>query len=300
MTSTLPNDRLLAPAWLDALCPPPNAPTSSRSDACTLHRADHEGLLRLTGVIPRAQAMDTRAFERAIGGLYTRLFAETVASDHPHLLRVWNGLPGITEPMTPTPDTTRDWESRAPRRDPFNRYMVFNAARNAAFLERFGHDTELARVTPAATAVGHRGADVQVHLLASRDPATAIENPRQTPAYRYSPRFGPKPPVFVRATRYRGRLFVSGTASVVGEDSMHPDDLDAQLTETLHNLRIITQHDQAPGTPYQHLRVYAARPDTLARLTDDLQQAYPDMATLELMHADICRPSLLVEIEAAT
>jgi len=294
----LPKDRLVAPAWLDALCPSPES--FEATDQYTLQRSESDGVCRLSGALLGIQVMEAGEFESAIADFYGRLFAELEDSGYLHLLRIWNGLPGIIEPMSPQPAELRRWESRSPQHEPFDRYMAFNAGRSAAFHKRFGGDTQLANSTPAATAVGHIGRDLQIHILASKQPGTAIENPRQTPAYRYSPRYGPCPPVFARATRFGDRLFVSGTASVVGEQSMHPDKLQAQLEETLSNLQAVSELGNSAGLPFQHFRAYAPNTNDLPCIAEALRSRYPEMRSLELMQADLCRRDLNVEIEAAT
>jgi chorismate lyase/3-hydroxybenzoate synthase len=298
MIIQLPNDRLDAPAWLDELCPPPDS--IDTTDRYALSRSASGGISRLSGTLLRIDRMDAKELESAVAAFYARLFTVLEENNHPFLLRIWNGLPGIVERMSAPPAELRDWESRAPQHEPFDRYMAFNAGRSSAFHERLGGDTQLASATPAATAVGHQGRDLQIHILASDQPGTPIENPRQTPAYRYSPRYGPCPPVFARATRFGDKLFVSGTASVVGEQSMHADKLQAQLRETLNNLQTVTELSSEADITLRHFRAYAPNIKDLPRITETLRSHYPDLQSLELMQADICRRDLSVEIEAAT
>lgn len=303
MIRQLPHDRLLAPAWLDELCPPPDpAPHNTApndTSPATTHTAQ-QGILRVCATLKDADALPADRLEHAVADLYKQLFELMRSQQHPYLLRIWNGLPGINDGMTAPQDEQHDWDANTPDHEPFDRYMAFNAGRNTAFRGRFGDDDGLAHFTPAATAVGHAGKDLQIHILASNSPGKAIENPRQTPAYHYSQRYGPRPPVFVRATRFGDRLFVSGTASIVGEQSMHPDKLQAQFEETLANLSAITQRPQQADARLHHFRVYAPKADDLPMLADKLQQAYPSLRSIELMRADICRRNLRVEIEAAS
>ncbi|MEM6550594.1 MAG: hypothetical protein AAF750_00455 [Planctomycetota bacterium] len=291
----LPDDELLAPSWLDALCPPPAAPSGD----ATLNHAAQNGMLRVHAALPHASTMDARQLEDTVEDLYTRLFDLLDQTGHPHLLRLWNGLPGIVQPITAPADQLADWESQAPEHEPFDRYMAFNAGRTAAFVQRFGED-QLPHRTPAATAVGHLGEHLQVHLLASEQPGEALENPRQTPAYRYSPRFGPSPPVFVRAMRFGQHLFVSGTASIVGEESQHPNQLQAQFDETLANLRAVMAGIGEPDDRLRHFRIYATDAEDLPALARGIESAYPSRVSIELMRSDICRNNLCLEIEAAS
>src|ERR1700727_1147856 len=70
-----------------------------------------------------------------------------------------------------------------------------------------------------------------------------IKTPRQTSAYHYPPKFGKHSPTFSRAClapAHAGtRLFISGTASIVGHASLHPGDVRAQTRETLANIKAL-------------------------------------------------------------
>ncbi|MGB0766535.1 MAG: hypothetical protein ACPGYV_02360 [Phycisphaeraceae bacterium] len=298
MTTALPDHELIAPAWLDTICPPTQPVQAAGDDA--IERSAQSGMLRLKATLPECRHLDAIALEEAVDRLYRTLFDLLEESEHAHLLRIWNGVPGILDPMQlPTPALSR-WERVAPTHEPFDRYMAFNAGRSQAFRRWTRGTQQPPTICPAATAVGHRGTDLQVHLLASDRPGIAYENPRQTPAYNYSPRYGPYPPIFARATRYEERLFISGTASVVGEKSMHADQLEPQLNETVNNLRCIAQQAGEDATTLRHFRAYATDEQDLPVIAETLHQHFPNIRSLEWMRADLCRPDLRVEIEATT
>ncbi len=189
--------------------------------------------------------------------------------------RVWAFLP------RPTDDDGIDLE----------RYMRFNAGRSEAY-RAFAH---LVQVVPAGTCVGHAGTDLVVHALATDESFSAVENPRQRPAWRYSQRFGPVPPTFVRATRTPTLLLASGTASVVGEESLHLENIDAQFEETLANLAVLSAAGGGDGR-WRSLQVYVRDAAHLARVQALATEAFGD--DLErVLHAPLCRRELLVEIE---
>lgn len=157
---------------------------------------------------------------------------------------------------------------------------------------------------PAATAIGTREPGLLVYLVATRTPARAIENPRQVSAYQYPERYSPKSPAFARATLLvtatGPMLMVSGTASIVGHESRHPDDVVAQARETLSNLQAL--HDAAgrelPGPAW--LRVYLRRPEDRAAVASVIAEHYKAMKpgpVIQWARGDICRPELLLEIE---
>ena len=82
----------------------------------------------------------------------------------------------------------------------------------------------------AATAIGLPSPPDQLHVhwLATKQPGIAIENPRQVSAFAYPRDYGPVAPGFSRAMLLPGDtplLLISGTASIVGHASQHPDTL---------------------------------------------------------------------------
>ena len=115
------------------------------------------------------------------------------------------------------------------------------------------------------------------------------------------------PPCFSRATiatlNGAPRLLVGGTASIVGQDSMHVDDADAQLEETLRNLEALIR--AALGDPrsaralerLRDLRVYVARPEDAAAIRSRLDVRCPRADRIEIAISRVCRPELMVEIE---
>ncbi|MFP5287027.1 MAG: pteridine-dependent deoxygenase like protein, partial [Thermoanaerobaculia bacterium] len=143
--------------------------------------------------------------------------------------------------------------------------------------------------------------------LAADRPGRAVDNPRQIAPYRYSRRYGPLPPCFARATVIHPPhgaplALVGGTASIVGEQSVHPGDLERQTDETLTNLAALLR---AAGMPehssalaaFRDVRVYFPDPRRVDELRVLLKNAFPGAESIEWVRADICRAELLVEIE---
>lgn len=225
--------------------------------------------------------------ERETGGLtgaaeaaYRRLVEFQRRQPQAHLLRVWNHFDAINE-----------GEGDAER----YRQFCVGRARGLAGLKN--------EQLPAGTAVGRRGSErrLQVCWLAARRPGRPVENPRQVRAYHYPRRYGPTPPSFSRAMLLPdGALIVSGTASIVGHESRHDGDLEAQLQETLANLREL-RRSAGPAAPAgggafvkAYLRSRAGVPavrKALAGLGGTGGQL--------LLLADICRRELLIEIECS-
>ncbi len=205
----------------------------------------------------------------------------------PHLLRVWNYIPRI--------NVTESGEER---------YRTFNRGRRAAY-RAAGYEN--AASVPAACALGTQGGPLQIAVLASRQPVTTIENPRQVSAYHYPRQYGEDPPLFSRAAWFpqaggRDVLFISGTASIVGHASLHPGDVKAQVQESLLNIEAVLESaNQCAGSPLWQLENLSGC--VYVRHAGD----YPEVrALLEAqglrnfcyLQADVCRSDLLVEIEA--
>lgn len=155
---------------------------------------------------------------------------------------------------------------------------------------------------PAATAIGHHASTprLQVYLLACDEPGLRVENPRQVSAWRYPRQYGRTPPSFARAMMLPASdaLAISGTAAVVGHASTHEDDLLAQLGETLTNLEALLQSaDMTAGFDTQSpLKAYVRQPTDAPVVRDFLQHRLPGVPVL-LLHGDVCRQELLVEID---
>lgn len=230
--------------------------------------------------------------ERRYGGIqqaaeaaYTALSRFVSRSHHPHLLRVWNYLDGINR-------GGGDEE----------RYKLFCMGR-AAGLRAYSRD----EMFPAATCIGRLDADptLQVYYLAGRAPGMPLENPRQMSAYRYPREYGPAAPSFSRAMLASDRLvMISGTASIVGHVSRHPGDLRAQLDETITNLSNVLQRaaGYAPAiTPRfgaeSLLKFYLRDAALLPEVEALIRERLPPQTQSIILHADICRAELLVEVD---
>lgn len=174
---------------------------------------------------------------------------------------------------------------------PLERYMHFNAGRTAAFRAM----TSRVSVIPAGTCVGHSGTRLVVHALHMPGTITAIENPRQRPAWLYSERYGPVSPAFTRAAVVGGTLIASGTAAVVGEDSMHAESISAQCEETLRNLDSLAEAGGARG-PWRSLQIYVRDSVDVPVVASWAQSTFPGEVE-RVLCAPLCRSNLLVEIE---
>lgn len=196
-----------------------------------------------------------------------------------HVQRLWNYLDRITE-----------GEGDA------ERYKHFCDGRLRGMGDAFADGF------PAATAIGHPQAAGQltVYCLASTRPGTRIENPRQMSAWRYPRQYGRTPPSFARAMRLpvADVLAISGTAAITGHESRHEDDLEAQLQELAANLDALLDNSGMPAGFNRDapIKVYVRHPGDADAIRAFLDQRMPD-APRVLLHGDVCRRELLVEID---
>lgn len=280
------------PRWVDELLGPGSAGDNTPDGDLEIQNAGP--FVHATTCVRDAVNLDAPALRSRVASAYLTLIGALETLER-YPVRFWNFVPGIGEAMPAGLD----------------RYMVFNAGRYDAYTKRYGPQsitTGTCRSIGTASAVGITGSDLTIHCLAMDRPGTPVENPRQTSAWRYSARYGPLPPCFSRATivplRGRLHLLIGGTASVVGEDSRHAGNLNAQLDETLMNMEALVR--TASGRVGEHrspleclidLRVYVTSARDAEPVKRTLAIRCPHVRTLDVVVAQVCRRELLVEIE---
>jgi hypothetical protein len=271
------------PAWLEALVGDATFEPVACDAATGVEIAERGRVAILRASLP-VRALDDAAMRAAVGDLYAAI-ASTLRARALFPWRYWNYLPEIGRTASIGA----------------NRYQVFNAGRCDGL--RTGYGEVFSDAAPAASAVGHADASLVVDLLAGPAPGVAVDNPRQIPPLRYSQRWGPLPPCFARATLLpaplpgeRERcLLISGTASIVGEDTRHAGDVAAQIHETCANLVALV--GALGALRFRELRLYVARERDADRIAAAFAAAFPRLERLEVAVADLCRPELLLEAE---
>lgn len=217
---------------------------------------------------------ETEPIESLTRGAYARLIAGTRAAGYPFFLRMWNHVGGINEDEGGV-----------------ERYQLFCAGRHDAFIDAgYHHGADL----PAASAVGMPGRGLVIYFLAAREPGLQAENPRQVSAYHYPPQYGSKSPSFSRLTVWRDTVFVSGTSSVVGHETVHVGDVVRQLDETLRNVETVLACAGRTLRDVVAAKTYIRRAADYEVIAPRLADVLPVNLYLE---ADICRKNLLLEIE---
>ena len=246
--------------------------------------ADNEDIFfgRMTFQNNAAEELSAVAL-RAFSGIFEFL----QRGNYSNLIRVWNYFPEINA-------IQNDVE----------RYHGFSIGRHEAFV-RYQKKVE---DSPAACALGSHGGPLVIYFLAARTPGLQIENPRQTSAYKYPKQFGPRSPTFSRATlAFNGAaqtLFISGTASILGHETVHPGSVNMQTRETVANIRAVI--DQACQQGFQFagfangaaLKAYVRHAKDAPIILEIIRAEWGALQGLVVLQADICRTDLLVEIEA--
>ena len=205
--------------------------------------------------------------------------------------------------------------------DGHQRYQELNRARTGFF-----HDLRLCArnrapcapetIYPASTGIGTQGDGITMSCMALDSQRTDVflmplENPQQTAACDYQAQYSPQSPKFSRAMAVVQGHFVttlvSGTASIVNSRTCHPGDIVRQTEQTIENIeRLIAPENFArhglPGAgatlkDVAKLRVYVKHQEDYEKCLDVCERLLPRVPAIYL-HADICRPDLLVEIEA--
>jgi chorismate lyase/3-hydroxybenzoate synthase len=210
-------------------------------------------------------------------------------SPHQWPLKIWNYIPGINQ-------GSGDNEL----------YRQFCLGRAEAVLIAPGDRPPL----PAATGIGTPAdeAALQVYFLAGALPGLDVENPRQVSAWRYPRQYGPKSPLFSRATIMRmndsSQFLLSGTASIVGHQTHHEDQVANQLSESWRNVHsLLDEGYRLMGNSNARLdsngvlKVYIRDPADFELIRSTLDAEAPAEIPRIYLQGDICRESLLTEID---
>lgn len=220
---------------------------------------------------------DSGALEAEVEAAYHAIFDFLEQTGFTAPLRFWNYLTAITADDAG-----------------LERYMRFNTGRHRAFSARLRQ-----AVPPAASAVGGDHGASMIYVLAARDAARPIENPRQVSAYHYPPIYGPSSPSFSRAgLAGQGALFISGTASITGHETRHVGDLAAQLAETAENLRALISAAGPPNGGEWGAKIYLKNPADHTTVNPVIDAIFGPASQRLYLRGDICRRDLLLEIEA--
>lgn len=227
--------------------------------------------------------------QAATESAYRAIFSLLDARGYPAILRFWNYFPAINR------------ESHR-----MERYRQFNIGRQDAFL---AHGRSVIDRVPAACALGSVAGGLQIAFLAARADVVGVENPRQVSAYHYPSQYGPRSPTFARASLVKlgehDMLFISGTASIVGHQTLHEGDVAAQTRESLSNIAatLAEANRLAPHAGFRldalAYKVYVRHPEHVDTVRHEMTRFIGVAVPSVFLQADVCRADLLVEIEAS-
>jgi len=197
-------------------------------------------------------------------------------------------------------------------------YQIFNDVRSEYYSK-----AEFKNGFPAATGIGMNTGGIILEFIAlsqsDKVNIVPIKNPRQVNAYAYSENVlvgkpingAPRKtsPKFERAKftaiENTGQIYVSGTAAILGQESVSDMNAKNQTITTIENIqRLISEsnlskHDISLNShplKLAQLRVYAKNEEDLDDVKQACEEYYPGIPTLYLI-SDICRDDLLVELE---
>jgi enamine deaminase RidA (YjgF/YER057c/UK114 family) len=244
---------------------------------------------------------DTRsAAVKAFTDMKAILDAEGMSFNH--IVRQWNYIGNILE-----------------INNELQNYQVFNEVRS-----EFYKQYRTIHGFPSATGIGMKLGGVLIDFCAVMTNEAVlvkpIDNPSQVNAYEYGQQVlkgtteqgksVKHPPQFERALLLSGKsnstLFISGTASIIGQDTIGIDDVEEQTRVTFENISKLTDQNrigQLSGNPERIeerlilLRVYIRFQKDFGKVKRICQEYFPGAPSI-FVESDICRDNLLVEIEA--
>ena len=209
-----------------------------------------------------------------------------------HLIRTWYYIGGILK-----------------KEGEITRYDLLNSIRNRFYDMTWDKKGEY----PASTGIGMDSDTIIMDGIAlipsSGTRVIRLENPLQISAFDYDIPFD-KRPRFCRGIFIgddgTGVIFVSGTASIRGADVIYSENIRDQTYVTIENIKRLISKDNLSrygiewGTSLRdvrNIRVYVKERSYYLEVKRICERFFGSIAQLYLV-ADICRPSLLVEIEA--
>jgi hypothetical protein len=222
-----------------------------------------------------------------------------------HIMRQWNYVGGILQHSTICDALMQH-------------YQIFNEIRHSVYGQ-----FRTVKGFPAATGIGDKLMNITLEICAIRsvqEPVDfAILSPKQINPYEYSQNVLvgkpmntqpiKHPPEFERAklviTPYAVRVFISGTASISGQETIGIGDVEKQTRCTISNIESLVDHDNlkrnCPHLPpgrfeYNYLRVYVKYQEDIAKVKSICLEKFPTVPITYTI-ADICRDDLLLEIE---
>ncbi|WP_167619319.1 hypothetical protein [Maribellus sediminis] len=192
------------------------------------------------------------------------------------------------------------------------RYQEFNNVRSEVYGTSFNGTGY-----PAATGIGMNRGGVIIEFVAVKGRgfvSEAVDNPEQISAHNYSENvligddcILKTTPKFERARYFAYKdmkqIFISGTASIRGENTIGVDDPALQTEVTIENIKNLYSgevlkklSDENLEPKYGHARVYVKNRKDFSVIRKTFKAHFANLPVVYII-ADICRKDLLVEIE---
>jgi enamine deaminase RidA (YjgF/YER057c/UK114 family) len=218
-----------------------------------------------------------------------------------HVARQWNYIGNILEV-----------------KNGLQNYQIFNEVRS----EYYGRFRTVSGF-PAATGVGMKYGGVFIDFCAIKADDSIkikpVDNPNQLNAYEYGQnvlrglitkgKTVKNPPQFERALLLINgtvkNLFISGTASIIGQETIGKEDVREQTIVTIENIKKLTDierinklagNSDAISGRYSIVRIYVKNREDFNTVRDICNEHFPKTPAIYI-EADICRDDLLTEIE---
>ena len=253
----------------------------------------------------RSDAGPMGSYDRSLNAFQTmRSYLAEWDFDVPDLYRTWIYQGHIVDAEG---ETQRYKELNRARSDVF---------RGQTFITDFLPQHHKGIAFPASTGIGADDYDLVMScqaIKAQRDDLIVVplENPMQVPAFDYGEVYSPKSPKFSRAMAFvagsDAKVYISGTASITDSESRFEGDPERQTHQTLDNIAaLVTPENLAKhgvtgfGATLEHIavaRVYVKNKEHFSAIRQVCEQRIAGAPVLYTF-ADVCRPELLVEIEA--
>ena len=194
-------------------------------------------------------------------------------------------------------------------------YQTFNDIR-----AHYYADAKFKHGYPAATGIGQQAGGVIIDFIAIKSTPHhhifPVHNPAQIDAHQYSNEVllgdtqSSKSPKFERAKLLTNtkecRVLISGTAAIIGENSIPSFDIEQQVTVTMNNIKQLIHKDFLAQISRRNLdlhqghfvglRAYVRRKEDLDKVKT-MCDSYRLNTPITIVQADICRDNLYVEIE---
>lgn len=242
--------------------------------------------LLYTGALQSDVAEETTSGQAEVAFRWLLSILQAEGMDMTHIVRQWNYIPHITEVC----------------QNEGQRYQQFNNTRSFYYSH-----VSWPGGYPAATGIGTASGTVTLTVDAAkpktgRVASVPIDNKLQTAAHAYSGnvlarvKSGVATPKFERARSLscdgHALIYVSGTASIRGEETIALGDVQGQYRCTVENIMQLVG-DARPV----HLRVYLKHKSDYNQTKALTDSDFPSVQCIYVV-ADVCREDLLIEIEA--